>query len=275
MVYNIPSMDKFDLALNDASNKFVMPIFEHRKKEVTEVYMNILLDLDGSKSLANASTPEGRFVAEISMGAFGVFDFYDALCEAVIYLRRFPFRGTRVSKSRYLAYTLQNYLNNVYILQLRIKAYLNLLQDYYAKGDLQKDVKRIIQPLFHFNSQMFKEIVDIRGTHVHVETLNDDQVKRLGWLESQMERADTKSESYAYWESYVDGQYQLIRREKIEFVKSINGIAKIALEHIFSRIYTVVFDEGNQLRFPLDYENTTVAIRSKRLAGELKKAEKR
>lgn len=244
-------MNRYYSSLTDAFKKFILPILESRKEEAAVVYINRLLALDGPNILDKASTLEGQFLGRVSVGAFEIYGSYESVLDAEVYIRRFPFGRTRISKSRYMTHVIEDYLNNVYILKLRIKEYLKLLEELYAKGARRKEVRKITQPLFRYNSQFFEHIVDIRGNHVHSERYSDEELKRLQMMESAI-AAKLNSSWSPYLETYFEAQYQRIRKKKMQEIQSLNAAIKKVVDALFSNIHPIVFDERGNLIFPSD-----------------------
>lgn len=242
----VPNIRKFDASLNKAFNKYMLPVFESQKEEASIAYMNRILKLDGPTSLNTSSTPERKLLAEISVGAFEIFNAYESLLDTEFYIRKFPYTGTRISKSRYLKSVIGNHLNNNYILKERMVRYLKILRKRYGKqaasnGELTRKITEILRRL---TEEYFSGLNSVRNIHVHVEEFYDPALERLSLLESFIHH-NLSLPSIEHFKAYYETQYNMIRKDKIQEIKSINSDIKKILDAFFDQIYTIVFDEND------------------------------
>ncbi len=110
---------------------------------------------------------------------------YEALKNILIYISNYlKVRG--VSKSTYLSYHIENYLNEIYILKGRLENYLNILEKAYLKSVVVDATKNAFKSLRDIISKTFQVYSRVRGSHVHVARYNDSNIKRLSILELLM-----------------------------------------------------------------------------------------
>ena len=94
--------------------------------EYLDVFKNHLLALKGPKQVARKITPHDIFFSKLMVGFNEIYDSYSSLLDIQVYIDRFPYCKTRVSKTRYIAYHMENYFNEVYILKERLNAYCTI-----------------------------------------------------------------------------------------------------------------------------------------------------
>lgn len=241
----IPNVYRFDMSLNKAFNEYMTPIFEEKKQEFIVAHMNRMLGTNGQTVVDNVSLPEGKFLAEISVGAFEIFNTYETMLDTEIYIRKFPFSKTRIAKSRYLKNVIANHLNNIYMLKERLVKYLKILRRRYGRRSSAdtKLTSRITQILEEYTESSFHQLNLIRHSHVHNEEFYDTDIERLSLLENFINNNPT-TPSLDQFKGYYDFEFDRIRKTKIKEIKKINADTEEVLDMFFDLIYTIVFDES-------------------------------
>jgi hypothetical protein len=170
-------------------------IFIHRTKELIEkedltnnpeyreVLKNQLLGSSGPKRITRKMTPTDIIFSKLFAGFTEIYNSYYSLLDIEVYLHRFPYHKTRVSKTRYLAYHMENYLNEVYILKVRLISYCTIVDRLYRKDQYLKDLKKTMKSLSDIVQKSLKGVIDARGTHVHSTRFTDENLDRLTTLE--------------------------------------------------------------------------------------------
>jgi hypothetical protein len=100
-----------------------------------------------------------------------------------IYVRTFPHKRQNVSHLSYLRYHVENYLNEIYILQTRLISYLNTLEKAYRKSEQGPKISEIIEPLCTFVCDSLKSYNQARSSHVYVARFSDKEIDRLSALD--------------------------------------------------------------------------------------------
>jgi len=242
---------KFLSILARTTDEHINSVLVPKKDEAIDVLMNRLLNLAGQKIVAGVSSPKGQFLARLTMSVYEIYGMYESLLDSEVYICRFPYSKTRITKSRHLQHVFANYLNNVYILKERLKNFLKLLEDVYAVNEQRKNVKRITQPLFTSNSRFFDDFVSVRGIHVHTESYSDSELDRLGVIENFVSDGRLELETRQHWKTYFETQFKNIRKEKTEVISTNNKNVQNLLEDFFTKIYSIVIDEDEYVRIPI------------------------
>jgi hypothetical protein len=97
--------------------------------------------------------------------------------------RRCPWRG-RISKEDHLKSTFYLLAHETYILEERLKSYLNAIDALAASMKVAIDIKGIRKFLLQTHKRAFGSIVQMRGRHVHEEDVTPRDIKRVGLLRS-------------------------------------------------------------------------------------------
>lgn len=213
--------EKYFAALGKAFRDILRPVIEAHQDQLAEVLRSNILDQDGPRSIDYEPTPEILLYRSAIWGVFEIYESFESLLDAELYVRRFPYRKTRVTKVRYLRYVVENHLNEAYILKQRLKAYLNTVEGLYAKGARRKEVRKITQPLFQSISQALKHIIAVRGSHVHSLRYDHKELQRLTHMEllSQSDPDASWSQLLAHW---FDFEYKRIRKRRTEQIRALN-----------------------------------------------------
>jgi hypothetical protein len=241
-------LDKFYAGLTKAFVEIYLPAIEPSRREMEESLGGFLLSEERFLSTPVKLPPKALFVRQIHWGVFEIIDSYESLLDAEVYIRRFPYGKTRITRINHIRYVFANHLSEVYILKERLKAYLQTVENVYAKGLRRRLVRQITQYLFTFNTKSFDEIIAERGVHVHKARYDDMNLSRLGAIERL-----SKSNPEAIWKSYLDNYFEMVYR-RIRKEKSMNCrpeiVPKKYIDEYFDRLYPVIFDEKENLFMP-------------------------
>lgn len=246
----ILGVKKFDLALNKAFNKYMSPLLESRKEEMSAAFVNRILNLQGPTTIKTDQSPERRRLAEISIKAFEIFNTYEFLLDTEIYIRKFPYPKTRIGKTRYTKTVFGNYLNNIYMLRVRMDILLDILRKRYGKkfpeSKRTQAVLKTIEKLDKFIKIHFDDIQKTRGTHVHIEEFYDTDLDRLLYIEIFIHN-NPGFPHLPYFETYFEAEFKKVRKEKIKEIKEFNEETAKVLDKYFEHIYHIVFDHDDEL----------------------------
>jgi hypothetical protein len=95
-------------------------------KEAGEANWNTIFDLEGPRSIKRKPLAcEAWYSQRLFKPFSSIFKSHETLQNIEVYIRRFPFRGTRVSPVTYLRHNIEVYLQEVYVLRQRVIDFLN------------------------------------------------------------------------------------------------------------------------------------------------------
>lgn len=145
-----------------------------RKRSLDDVLAGKQL-LDEAPNL----TPDEEFLTRIFREFSEVFNTLEALRDTQVYLSRFPFGRTRVTKGRYLAHQISIYFQEIYILRVRLVRLARTVKDGLSAAGRRQHADEKIGPLFKLIKQGFGRLEETRGSHVHNRRFSDDDLSRL------------------------------------------------------------------------------------------------
>ncbi|MGB7211956.1 MAG: hypothetical protein WBC97_04955 [Gemmatimonadales bacterium] len=222
------------------------PYFQAHRKEFDEVMRNHLFQKDGPKIL-NDSDPADRSATVLRAVFYGFMEIrasLDALKDIAVYIASFHYDGSRITRTRYLSYHIENYWGEVYLLRERLLSYATTIARLRkgrsggraavaAAGRAKQAVEIDLKP-----------VLDERGSHVHVRRYTSEDLKRL--MTWEMLAAESP-EARPVFESELNAttlNYQrLVEFGNQRISKLVNGY--------FEQIGPYIFDEDGIMNVPI------------------------
>ncbi len=169
---------KYRSDLINSLTPYMQNFTNKHEEQIKESLRATLLNEKRKNKISRVQTQDDVLVTKLFFGFSEIEDSFQLLQDIPIYLKRFPALPSMISKTLYLRFHIGSYLNEVYILQQRLKAY-------------SKQVFRMYRPLITTSSQenaiktiltSFQKINHTRGSHVHERHYSDDDFDRLNTL---------------------------------------------------------------------------------------------
>jgi len=176
--------DKYQKAILDVVSERIKLSSDEDREGVLECYENLLFDKDGPTRLEKVLSKDEEFLSTVSVGFFEINSSYESLCDFEIYVRRFPYGGTSITKVRYLSHIIEAYLHEMYIFKKRLIKFLNELGKAYKSDRRRLEVEEIVESLCNYVAKCLRSIVSLRGSHVHSKRYTDRDLDKLRFLES-------------------------------------------------------------------------------------------
>jgi hypothetical protein len=95
--------------------------------------------------------------------------------------RTCPWRG-KISKEAHLESTFYLLAHEAYILEERLKSFLNAIDTLATRKSIDIEIGKIRKLLLQTHKKAFGKFVRMRGTHVHEEEFAPREIKRVGLL---------------------------------------------------------------------------------------------
>ena len=131
-----PNTEKYFNMLMAEMTAVIRPDEMVKNEELKQAVMNTLLDKDGPRTVSTPPQPKDLFVGyKLFKGFSEIHTAVECLKNIEIYIRRFPFKNTRVSKLDYLKYNIENYLNEIYVLKERMISYSKTVARAYKNSE--------------------------------------------------------------------------------------------------------------------------------------------
>lgn len=220
------------------------------KKEFGEAVRNIIFDIDGRRTISKKPGKKELFHAKrIFRPLSEVLNSFESIQNISVYIRSFPYKRQGISEVNYLRYHIENYLNELYILKLRLERYLKTLSRAYKRTKWKDQINKIVEKLNSYVQQAFEVSINARGYHIHEYRYTDDDLDRLSTLNLYSNASDEKLANIA--KSLFGSAYRDIRKKWVKKIESdMKGIHDL-LELYFKGL-TPIISENGKIIYPFD-----------------------
>jgi len=245
------SLDHFrDSLFEEVRQLIVAADAEGRAREVIRAGLERLLSPEEEEREQQALLTEREaIVYDLYRGLEEIEETHRHLKDIEIYIRRFPYGDTDISRVRHLGYHIGNFLGEVYILKERLIAYLNKIKKLHRADRRRLLVERRLEPIYQYVSNSLENIVAVRGGHVHDLRYVDEDIHKLTMFELILEGASGE-EWEVYFEHSFDMDYQQVRRKWRGKIKQIDSDLSDLLDNYFKMLHFTIFDENDNLIYP-------------------------
>jgi hypothetical protein len=229
-----------------------------------EKYMHYIFDIAEKPVIKRKFSKKQVFLNFLSDHLHEIFLSYEYLKDAKNYISSFP-KNKKISKVRYLIYTYENYLNEIYLLKLRIKNYYNMLLEWYKVDRRAKNVRKIVFPLFK-ELDRFRFLEDVRGDHVHKFRYKPENFAQLESLEILAKTGNSIILKLA------ELKFKNVRIELEKSINTINAYIEQVLGILLEPTSDIIFSKKSIVypsRFPVR-ENNKVLNKEKKEKQEQK-----
>lgn len=244
------------------------------EKCISTVFQEAVADLDQEEALPNfkerfnwamfddehptLTRPDGvdsekiDFLVELNSWGVEIDMSIRTLEDTELYVRRFPYGDTDLSKTRHLRRHIDKYIEEMYILQERLVEMVNAIDDMYDDGQLEKEeeaalsvakevAKNTLQPVAGF---------EVRGEHVHEKRYTPADIQKLTDMEHMARiMEDDKMVSGILLEQR-DEKYKEVRAEWAERIRRETAKINKMLDQYFGILRNVLFDEDCNPKLP-------------------------
>ena len=213
--------------------------------ELGKVIYNYIFEINGPKKISKKPSDKSIFLWNVLFRPLGeIIESFETIKNISLFINSFPYKTSKISKVKFLQYHIANYLNELYILQNRLKLYLTKIQRGYRKSNNHTIIKTMCKPLSENVNSIFKVKFDARGIHVHEKRYSDRELDRISSLELLTLGSDNNKERSDFIQLYFITEYKKVRRKwTIRLKKDIKYLESI-LETYFEVLLTLITDKG-------------------------------
>jgi len=225
-------------------------VFDNRRLEFSEVFFDRFFGLHGPQRTAATSTLDGKNVYRLSKGLYWIEDIWKRLRDIEVYIGRFPYSDTGISRIRHLAYHFENHLQLVYVLRERLKEYWNMTKQVFKDDPQYERCKLTVSKSITSNFKQLDKFKKDRGIIVHnIDIIANPDIDRLEFQELTSELMDEMPS--LWWLRRVhDSTYRKIRNQFRKAVAADNIRLASVLDSYFDALLQVIADESGRLRLP-------------------------
>lgn len=253
----MPDWKDFHNALAREVEHVFVPIATRHKKELGRTILNSLMDEPGPRHLRRRSTERELFYRRLFEGFVEIHSSLESMKNTEISLRRFPFRGTRISLPSYLQYHVENYINEVYILEQRILSYLTKLGREFRGDARHAEILAATRPLFRLVDESLKGIVNTRGRHVHERRYTDEDLGRLELMHLLTSDRTGIDEFVTALTPFYRAEHRRIRAQWRTRVQRNNEVLVQLLDLCAAKLLPILFaPDTGRLNYPSNLKAT-------------------
>ncbi len=222
-------------------NDFTTASVNFAQARLRPVLKRRLAKTDGEAIPQDVAPKPDLLFSKIFGGYTEIVNTYEVMLDIGVYIRRFPFSGTRVRKTRYLQFHIEAYLHEVYILRERLVAYTAMVERLYRKTPRKSLAAEAASRAELAVRAALGSITDTRSSHVHQRRFSEKRLDDLTGTELVATYSDEE-----FWQTYLRWQYREVRREWVERIQDNNKAVEELLNMFSDILYPVLFDkEGN------------------------------
>ena len=212
-------------------------------REVNTAMVNDLFGIAGPRQVDRPVTDKELAWWEIWYNFMEIQGSYDALMDFDVYIRRYPYGGTRVARVRHLLYVIEAYLHEVYVLTERLKAFPGLVAKLLSGDPRQPIARDVAKTLAKAVNKSFKGLTAARGHHTHRERFDSDEFHRLRVMEGLL----LAPKGVAWIEDVklmFNSSYRDIRNRWTRTISDNNAKTRNFLDQYCDALRPLVFEDG-------------------------------
>lgn len=238
---------KFRSAISKEISKIMVGVTE-AEFAIAEHNLNRLFDLSQDEPAQASSQLKSNeeLVNRLILGFLEIEESVKKLHNIAIYIHRFPYVSTRIVKSTYLKYHMENYLNEIYLLQERMKTYLKVISHFFKKDPQGMSIDQITRSISKKVVKVMSGLVKARNMHVHHRRYTDRDFDRLNILELLKDETIPNINIARLYQL----TYLTVLIAKRNFVKRTNKVIDSLLEEYFKYLWEILLDAGGNLKIP-------------------------
>lgn len=241
---NIENYKDFQTELTTVVQPFILSSIEKDRQAFREVITSRLENSKASRSFPQFTRRDEVFASRFFLEFDELVTSLLCIKDIEIYVKRFPYRDAGISSLRYLKYHIESHLNEIYLFQERVEAFLDFIQKRYRKNPIAPKVNVTAQNILALIKPFLQYVIHVRGVHVHSRRFTNDDFDRLTFLEEMK-----KSEAETFADLY-ESEYKQARKKWAKTIQTINLAMEQLLNTICIELYSVLFDENGQIIYP-------------------------
>jgi hypothetical protein len=242
--------DKYTIDILDKMSSIVMPKLESHKKELSSSIWNTILSGIPHKGVRrDGFSEEEQAITKLFWGYSEISNSFERLKDIEFYINKFPYSNKTaekhgITKENYLRFVVEAYLHEMYILQERLKSYLNVIRKLHKHSNSSESISLKVEKIKAIVILSLGNIIKSRGRHVHVFRFEDSDI---AWLSTSkiLTMGNLKNDGKIPY-SMV---YKEVRKKWLKRIKEINIQTEKLLDIYFKKLYPLVFDNKRNFIF--------------------------
>lgn len=235
---------RFRRVISEAAVAYARRVADFSSPAFKEVFRNHLFGLPGPTELSRKLSRDEQYFRAAMNHCREIERAADSIRDITVFIRRFPYSGTGVSRVRYLRHNIESYLQDVYILRERLNSFLPVLKKKFRFAPQAGDISDRLDGLHQFVESTMKSMLAARSYHVHEYRYNEPDLDRLDTLELLVESSPEQ-----VFDGYYQAEYRRIRRRWAATISASVESMDAILDGYFDMLSTFMIIDG-QLVYP-------------------------
>ncbi len=237
------SYKRFGDKVSKHVSQSIQATYELDRHNVRQVLSELLFETPPVDTPQLSLTPYEVFLETLQLNYVEIGLSRENLMSVERYLPRIP-AISKVSPTVQLRYHITNYMNEIYILQNRMLAFLTYIEKIYRNEARAPQLKAAISRMRADITHILSGIITTRGGHVHDAHYEDKELFRLAFLEYAARDLDQSFKPT--FKAALKAELQRRRR----WVRTTNKQIKKLLDKYFAALSVAVFDSKGQVKLP-------------------------
>jgi len=186
--------------------------------------------------------PNDNFYETVCLGFTEISESLETLELAHRLVKSAPPKLKDLSKEKYFIYNVNAHLQEVYILKCRLEAYAKSVQRLYKKDPQNTQNKKIAEIMGNWINECLKNVIEVRGKHVHQERFNPTEFTEITLFE-------VLKKYELGFDECIEKKFELTRREWAQKLENINRNLSKILDPYFDEIWKFISENG-EIKLP-------------------------
>jgi hypothetical protein len=237
---------RFQDEISRAMERLVAPrINEELRRLKSEPPKPFRIDVPFLSDRPASLTADERFSADAFREFFEIGETVERLKDFEVYIRRFPFARTRITRERYLRVHIEAYFHECHILRERLVAYAKRITRAYKSGGIRERARIAGNELEELVSRGMAHVIAVRNRHVHEYRFDETRLSNFGGIELIARNSDSPG-----WDTVVAQQYKIVRQHWSKWAAEMNEAVVLLLDRYFAILYPILFVAPAEIRAP-------------------------
>jgi hypothetical protein len=156
----------------------------------------------------------------------------------LVYLRSFKYYP-KISKTQHLKFIFSSYLNEIYILQIRIEDYKKRIERVLRKVKNDEKYEALMKELNNIIEKIrltLKNIITVRGSVIHVENYDDKDINEIAGYEYMVE-----SQKMKLYNLFLKSEISKLKTKYLNAMKSNQKVIDELIEEFMGKVNEILF----------------------------------
>jgi hypothetical protein len=172
----------------------------------------------------------------------------ERLKDCEIYVHRFPFGRSRVTRPAYLQFVVEGHLHEIYLLRERLEILAKTVARLFKRDKSAKQIAKVADILVKFVTQSLSGFTNVRGAHVHQWRYTHQDIERLNLIATlrKAKRSPFSRPLLPLERIAIEETHARLRKQ----AKTWNQRVSHVMEKFFKHLNPVILDGNKEMKLP-------------------------